>query len=312
MATYATPLSAGKTSPQGFLRILGKVFTSSGVVESAALTVAAQTSPDMTIKVSGSSLNDNAVFVHTDGHFIHAWNTNSANVTITANASGSGKTDAIVAYVDLAGGDASNANNPSALKFVAVRGASGAPNSGEITASAVGSNPYLVLAHVAIANGAASINSGNITDQRTRAYLDSSRLAADSIGRAHLGSGALPIAYIPLYAYGGSPGTSYVTIDPSKTTIDFSKLVTNASAAYFRITGNNSGGGVTTNIILRNDTDGANITGSELTITATGATESVSGDILANLPTTSKRMAYQVKTTSGGLAFHRVVLEIHY
>lgn len=171
MATYATPLANGKTSAAGFLRIVGKLFTSAGVIEDSALTVAAQTSPDKSVKISGSSLNDNAVFIGSDGRLLHAWNTSSVDVTIADNTSGSAKTDAIVAYVDLTAYDASNANNPGSLKFIAVRGASGNPSSGEITASVVGSNPYILLAYVAVANGFGSINSGNITSQRVKARI---------------------------------------------------------------------------------------------------------------------------------------------
>ncbi len=193
MSTYASPLSNGKTSPQAFLRVLGKVFTGSGVVEPTALTVSAQVSPDMSVVVSGSALNDNAIFIHTNGHLIQAWNDANVTVTITANSSGVTKTDAIVAYVDLAaglGGTADPANNPGALKFVAVRRAgadTGNPTSAEIS-TAVSSNPYLVLAYLTVANGTGvTINSGNIVNARTLAKVKSSYL--EPIAGAQLSNG---------------------------------------------------------------------------------------------------------------------------
>jgi hypothetical protein len=323
MSLLSINLDGGQTDAALSLMPFGSLFSGSGVLTSASLTVAAQISPDMTVKVSGSANNDKLIIITSTGATYFIKNTAVENVTILANSSGVTKTDAIVVYVDLADGDPNTAGSPGAAHVIAVRRAgvsTGAPTDGEIDA-ATSNNPWFKLAQVVVSNGASSITSGNITDSRTRCKpwlpaaadtVDSAAILDDAVTRAKLGTGALAIVFIPLYAYSGSPGTSYVTIDPSKATIDFSKLVTNAAAAYFRATGNNSGGGITTNIILRYDTDGVNITGSELTVTATGATESTSGNILANLPTTSKRMAYQVKTTSGGLAFHRVVLEIHY
>lgn len=197
MSTYASPLSSGKTSPKGFLRVFGKIFSGSGVVEDTALTVSAQDTPDMTVKVSGSALDDNAVFIHTDGTFIQAWNESDANVTISANASGVTKTDAIVAYVDLTDYDADNANNPDSLKFIAVRLAgseTGAPDDTDIKATDVSTNPYIVLAEVTVANGAASINSGNITDKREVAQVDGKYLKGESVDTDQLADNAVEAA----------------------------------------------------------------------------------------------------------------------
>lgn len=317
MSTYASPLSSGKTSPKGFLRVFGKVFSGSGVIESAALTVSAQGTPDMTVKVSGSALNDNAVFIHTDGTFIQAWNESDVNVSILANASGVTKTDAIVAYVDLTDYDASNANNPDCLKFIAVRRSgsdTGAPTTGEIQATAVSTNPYFVRAEVSVANGASSINSGNITNKTVNSRVDGQYVKLASVARDKLASGALPEIRISLgaNAAGGTPGTSFVTLDPSRTTINFEKLVSGASAAYFYCTCNNSAGSQTSTYQLYNVTDGAAISGSSITQTLTSAREVRSSDILANLPTTSKEIAVQYKVTSGAVAFYNVTLVIQY
>src|SRR3954470_10867838 len=102
MAEYAVNLNAGKTDEKGIFRLLGKVFNQSGVIESAAMTVAAQSSPDMTVKVSGSAASDNAVFLTTNADCYHGWNTASKNVTITANATGVTKVDTVIAYIDTA------------------------------------------------------------------------------------------------------------------------------------------------------------------------------------------------------------------
>lgn len=167
MSEFLVNLASGKTDEKGDKRLLGRLLNQSGVIQTAAMTVAAQATPDMTVKVSGSTASDDIVFVASDGALYHGWNTASKNVTILSNSSGVTKTDAIVAYADTAAGS-STANNPGGLKFIAVRRSgvnTGNPTQGEID-TATGSMPSVVLAYVTVANGAASINSGNISDAR--------------------------------------------------------------------------------------------------------------------------------------------------
>lgn len=183
MPTYAAPLSNGRQSPQGFLPILSKLFTSQGVIDDG-LKVTEQLTPDMTVSVSGSLSDDYAVFIASNGHFIQAWNTEPVNVLIPANSTGVTKTDALVAYVDLDGGDAVNPNNPSALKFESVRRdgvLTGLPDDIEIKDIIGANNPYFILAEVTVENGETAINSGDLVDVRPRAGLDASILADDSI-----------------------------------------------------------------------------------------------------------------------------------
>jgi hypothetical protein len=185
MAKYLANLTNGQLDEKGIFRLIGTLLTQSGVVQSGALSVAAQSTPDMTVKVAGASTGHDIVFITSSGDTYHGWNTANENVTITSNASGVTKTDAIVAYADLSAGIATS-NNPGALKFVAVRRSgsdTGNPTSGEIS-SAVSSNPYVVLAYVTVSNGASSINSGNITDARTRAYMDGGKLSPSSVTAA--------------------------------------------------------------------------------------------------------------------------------
>lgn len=189
MARYLANLTNGPIDEKGFLRALGVLLTGSGVSQAASMTVAAQDTPDMTVKVAGGTTGHDIVFITTAGDTYHGWNTASENVTITANASGVTKKDAIVAYADLAAGIATS-NNPGALKLIAVRGAGTdtAPDNTQIMASTVGSNPYVVLAHVTVANGVGSINSGNITDQRTTTQI--SKEVIEPIGTDQIASEA--------------------------------------------------------------------------------------------------------------------------
>jgi hypothetical protein len=172
MARYLANLTNGQIDEKGLFRLFGVLLNQSGVLQSGAFQVAAQGTPDMTVKVPGAVIGHDIVFINTDGATYHGWNTADENVTISANASGVTKTDAIVAYANLTDGIATS-NNPGGLDLVAVRRSgsnTGAPTSGEIS-TAVASNPYVVLAHVTVNNGASSINSGNISDQRRLAQL---------------------------------------------------------------------------------------------------------------------------------------------
>jgi hypothetical protein len=179
-------------------------------------------------------------------------------------------------------------------------------------------NPHEVTkAQVGLGNvdNTSDATKNSATATLTNKTINASQLVDDSVTRAKMGTAALPPVLITLYENpaGASPGTSYVTVDQSKRTIPFDKLVVNASAAYFRVTGNNGASSQTGNIQLINVTDSNTaITGSELAMTATTATEHVSGDILANLPTAAKQIAYQWKISSGAIVAHQVTLEIHY
>jgi len=100
------------------------------------------------------------------------------SVTITANSSGNPRIDTVVAYVDKSASPDATASN--VLKFVAVAGTpAGSPTapSGATIQSAVGAgNPYLVLANVAVANGASAITNANITDTRVDVTFNFSKL----------------------------------------------------------------------------------------------------------------------------------------
>jgi len=234
MATYISNLTNGQIDEKGFLRLFGTILSASGVIQSGGMAVAAQSTPDMTVKVAGGATGHDIVFITTAGDTYHGWNTTDVNVTITANSSGVIKTDAIVAYADLAGGLATS-NNPNALKFVAVRRSgtnTGAPTSGEI-GTAVSSNPYVVLAHVTVSNGASSINSGNLSDQRVRAVLGTNvvptaaiqdnavttgKIAPNSIGGLVLSNAQWTTASVRTIGPGGSgvwPGTGGISFTSS-------------------------------------------------------------------------------------------------
>lgn len=168
MSLYAVHLANGRTSNTGAMRLMGRLLSGSGDLEATGFTVAAQGTPDMTVKVSGSTKDDNLVIVTTTGDTYHGWNTASSNVTITSNATGVTRKDHIVAYIDTALTTVTP-DKPGGLVLIAVKGSTTlAPADAQIN-TATGSKPWLRLAEVSVSNGASSINSGNITDLRVTA-----------------------------------------------------------------------------------------------------------------------------------------------
>lgn len=175
MSLYVLHLANGRTSNSGVFRLLGRLLSGSGVIESTGFTVTAQATPDMTIRVSGSTLSDNLVIITATGDTYHGWNTASANVTITANATGVTRKDHIVAYVDTAL-TTTTPDNPGGLVLIAVKGAGTvAPTDAQVNTD-TSNRPWVRLAEVTVANGAGSINSGNITDLRTFARVPAASL----------------------------------------------------------------------------------------------------------------------------------------
>ncbi len=117
MAEYLANLNNGKIDEKGMLRLFGTMVTQSGVIDSGSLLVAAQSTPDATVKIAGGATGHDVVFKTATGDLYHVWNTADKNVNIVANSSGVTKTDAIVAYADLAAGAGSGgtSNNPVGL-----------------------------------------------------------------------------------------------------------------------------------------------------------------------------------------------------
>lgn len=93
------------------------------------------------------------------------------NITLATADGSNPRIDLIVAYVDLSVVDDTNPNNPGAFLIDNVTGTpSGSPavpNNAAIQAVIGASNPYIILARVAVAAGATTITNANITDVRS-------------------------------------------------------------------------------------------------------------------------------------------------
>lgn len=163
----------GKTSEEGINRIGSRLLSCAGVMHTTDLAVTATGTPDNKVNVAAGDIviGVNSPNTADPDYFYHGWNTASEPLTISANASGNPRIDAVVAYVDLAVQSAVSNDNPAALKFKVVAGTAAAspvaPTDAEIQASVGASNPWLPLAIVAVANGFSSIVTGDITNQRS-------------------------------------------------------------------------------------------------------------------------------------------------
>lgn len=167
-------LDDGLTTAGQSLAPFGSLFTQSGILRPNSFTVSALGSPGMFVEVSGSDDDDIAIIKRDDGATYFIRNTLDLQVPITANSSGVTKTDAIVLYIDLTGGDDENAGSPGAAQAIAVRRggvSTGLPNDGEIDAE-TGNNPWIFLKEVEVEHDTGEIESEDLSGTPDRAYVD--------------------------------------------------------------------------------------------------------------------------------------------
>lgn len=180
--------------PEG---VVGAVTNTSGVAPATGgFAVNAQGSPDMTVAVSAGVAYVTGTPTSQNSQTFRVKNTASANVTISANSSGSTKYDWI--YINLS---ATNLNNPNtggdnAATLTASRSSSSASDDGSPPTYGT------LLAVVTVANGASSITNGNISDRRT---VTGSTPGDGSITNAKLSTatgepGGAWDTYVPVFA----------------------------------------------------------------------------------------------------------------
>lgn len=117
-------------------------------------------------------------------------NTAAINVAVTNNTSGNPRKDAVVLYIDLAQSPDSTASN--VVKSAVVAGtpaaSPAAPTDGVIQTAVGGSNPFLRLANVTVANNETAIDNADIADARVETkinfdnipYVDEDAMTSDS------------------------------------------------------------------------------------------------------------------------------------
>lgn len=175
MSLYTSILTAGTNSHQetsenanavatDFVSqgVIGAITNTSGVAPSTgAFAVNAQGTPNMTVAVSSGIAWVQATPTSQNSQMLRVRNTASANVTISANSSGSTKYDWVYIQIDAtkAANPASDASDVATL--VTSRSSSSSVDNG--TPPTYGYN----IAVVTVENGASSITNGNIADKRT-------------------------------------------------------------------------------------------------------------------------------------------------
>lgn len=165
-------LSGGsdETTLEGISRAFSRVFTSSGVIGDGDFDPSENGTPNNTVLVAPGSIliGFEAPLDDQEDRYYFGFLEAATNVTVTANSSGSDRIDALVAYVNTAGGAADD--NDGALVLDMVEGTPAAtpvaPTKAAIATALGAGVPFIVLAHVAADNGFSSIVNADITDLR--------------------------------------------------------------------------------------------------------------------------------------------------
>lgn len=165
--------NGGQTDEYGHLLAFNRLLQGDVI---QGLSVAANASPNMTVYVSAGTGRISTGTTPGDYGYFFGIDTAAPGESVTiATANSSARIDYIVAYVDLSvtpnQSQANNSNNM--LKLASVAGTpSGSPvvpTVGQIQTAIGASNPYIILAQVAVAALATQVTNSNITDVRTMA-----------------------------------------------------------------------------------------------------------------------------------------------
>ena len=148
--------------------VVGTLTNTSGVAPATGgFAVNAQGSPDMTVAVSTGVAYITATPTSQGSQKLRVKNSASANVTISANSSGSTKYDWL--YLSVSATNAANPNSAADNVTTLTTSRSSSATSDDGTPPTYG----LHIATITVANGASSISNGNIADSRVQAGLGS-------------------------------------------------------------------------------------------------------------------------------------------
>lgn len=157
---------------EGVSRAISRVITNGGIVGDDDLLVTENGTPDKDILIADGNIfigENSPQDSQEDYYYLGIEDSGSASITISDNTSGSTRYDAIIAKVNTSGG--ASDDNDGALVFQAVEGTPGAdaPTDAEIESEIGAGVPFLVLAHVELANNFTTISNSEITDMRVKA-----------------------------------------------------------------------------------------------------------------------------------------------
>lgn len=190
MSKLVANYNGGTSDEYGTFLALGRII-SGDVIEGFA--VAATGTPSMGVLVAaGSARILTGTYPSSYGYMVSHDTSAGESVTI-ATAAASPRIDYVVAYVDKSvvgsplSGNVNNKNN--VLKFAAVAGTPAGspvvPTVSQIQTAIGASNPYIILAQIAVAASVSQITNANITDRRTMATI-AVQLGTSSVGTAQL------------------------------------------------------------------------------------------------------------------------------
>lgn len=171
-----TANGSSTTDEYGTQLILNRIL-SGEVVE--GFTVVANGTPNMTVLVQpGSARIPTGTYPASYGYLVSHDTSAGESVTITT-AAASPRIDYIVGYVDKSVAASTSPtyvnNTNNVLKFAAVAGTPAAspsvPTLSQIQTAIGASNPYVILAQVAVGASVSTITNANITDKRTMAAM---------------------------------------------------------------------------------------------------------------------------------------------
>lgn len=161
--------TGNQTTLEGLTKAVAALIQGDGVLGSTDMQVT-QNGPDNKVLIAtGRALvGFNAPTAADETQFYYPFMDTTQTATISANSSGNPRIDAIVGYVDTTAVGAND--NDGAWKTIAVAGTPAAtpaaPTDANIVTALGAGVPYILLAHVAVANGFSTIVNANITDKR--------------------------------------------------------------------------------------------------------------------------------------------------
>lgn len=161
--------NGGKINEEGYSRHLYNLLTSGVGTRTSTSWKAIQRAAGANMSVDVQQ-GDGFITI-SDAYGYPAWVASSdKNVSVDAADVSNPRIDRLVAYISLADISTSVTNNTGALKFKAVAGtpagSPSAPSDGTVQSAVGASNPYIDIAQIAVAAGATSISTANITDKR--------------------------------------------------------------------------------------------------------------------------------------------------
>ena len=160
-------------------------YLTEGVVLPTNYLIEQQDTPDMTVKINtGKAYIDKSD--HTIKYLTHL--DTVASGVITANSSGNPRIDAVIIKINLGATPDNYASNVATIVVVpgTPAGSPVAPTDGEIQTAVGAGNPYYRLANVAVANGATSIITANISSTRTLTHLNQTIIRQDDTANSYV------------------------------------------------------------------------------------------------------------------------------